>query len=474
MKPRLRIAFLQRTWEDNLGILWLSAILKEHGFQTRVWIHTRAALEEIVAYHPAILCFSCMTGEQEWVSRKAQEVRQRLPNLFTIVGGPHPTFFPEMITLEGIDAICRGEGEGALLELAEYLEAGKKPTEIRNLVVKTPAGVVRNPLRPLVENLDDLPFPDRTHYERYPVARKNPFKIFISSRGCPFRCTFCFNHAFHGLYGPAAKFIRRRSVDNLLREIEQVQDVSGIGEIRFSDDHFALDGEWLKRFAPEYKRRIGRPYSINARVDSLDEEKIRLLAKSGCRLVCFGVESGREDLRNQVLKKQISDRQLFQVAGWLKKHGIAFLSSNIIGLPDEAPSDAWKTIEMNQALGTDLPWYSLMQYFPGTEIFDDARRRNLIPEDFDVRAINGYFSNEYIWNPHLAELQNIHSFSIVASWFPSISWMAKILAKTFPPNKIFRFVFFFSYFLLTAKRANYPLRHWLRIGSFLSSRVGCK
>jgi radical SAM superfamily enzyme YgiQ (UPF0313 family) len=243
----------------------------------------------------------------------------------------------------------------------------------------------------------------------------------------------------------------------------------GIDEIRFSDDHFALNPGWLREFTRVYREKIGRPYTVNARVDALDEERILCLKESGCRLVCFGVETGSEEARNRVLRKNISDEQIFRVAALLKKHRLPFLTSSIIGLPRETAADAWKTVRLNRSIGTDLPWYSMMQYFPGTEIHREAVAAGLLDARYSVDDITGYFENSYLRQPNLGELQNIHSFSILASWFGFLEPPARFLARRFPPNALFRGVFRLSYWVLSARRANLGLfkilsglRHYLR------------
>ena len=468
---RIRIAFIQKEWEDNLGILWLSAVLRESGFETRIWVEGRRSYSEIKGFEPGIVAYTCLTGDQKWVLSSIKKIKMAGVSARIIVGGPHPTFFPDLTSNSLIDVICRGEGEYALLEYANALDQEQNRYDIRNLYFNVNGRIVKNDVRPLIENLDSLPFPDRSYYDRYKFLATNPFKIFITSRGCPFKCTFCFNHALHELYGKTAKYIRRRSVGNVLSEIGEVNRRWGIKEIRFSDDHFALDAEWLKEFAIAYKKECGKPYSINARVDALDEEKIQYLKASGCRLVCFGIESGREDLRNTVLRKQIKDKEIFEVAALLKKYKIKFLTSNIIGLPHESSEDAWRTIEMNQKIGTDLPWFSMMQYYPGTEIYKIAKEQGLLGNRFNVDELGGFFKNDYLQQPNIAELQNIHSFSILASRHKSLEPLAKIIVKKLKPNPLLHFIFKLSYLHITAKRAHVSVSRLARWWKYYLGKI---
>ena len=459
---RTRIAFIQKDWEDNLGVLWISAVLKEHGFATRVWVESRDTYAQVREFQPALVGYSCITGAQTWVRASVERLRAAGVKALVVVGGPHPTFFPEMIEDLPVEVICRGEGEYPFLELAQALEENREPYQIKNLYFKIGREVIKNDLRPLVADLDSLPFPDRSYYDRYPFLAQNPYKILITSRGCPYRCTFCFNHVLMQLYGRPASYVRRRSVAAVMEEIGQIRAAWGLEQIRFSDDHFALNKKWLKEFCHSYRREIGLPYTINARADVLDEERVSLLAESGCRLVCFGIESGREELRNKILKKGISDKEIFQAAQLLKRYGLKFLTSNIIGLPGESSADAWETIALNQRLGTNLPWFSMMQYYPGTEIYEQAREAGLLSEDQGVEEITSYFDNSYLKQENLPELQNIHSFAILVSRFKFLEPLARYLTKRFPPNPLFKMIFKLSYGVLTVRRANLRPQRLLR------------
>lgn len=468
---RTKVVFIQKNWEDNIGILSIVALLKKNGFQTDVFVAEKGTYEELKAIAPDIVGYSCYTGEQTWIFSSIRRLREAGISAKVLVGGPHATFFPDMIENPLIDIICRGEGEYPVLEYAEALEHGEKGHAIQNLYFRTEAGIVRNPLRPLIQDLDVLPFPDRTYYDRYPFLASNPYKIFITGRGCPYQCTFCFNHALYALYGKTSRYVRRRSVENVIAELAEVRDRWGIDHVRFSDDHFALNAAWLREFAPRYRMEIGRPFTVNARVDVLDEEKIGYLKQGGCRLLCFGIETGREEIRNSILKKNITDAQIFSAARLLKKYGIPFLTSNIIGLPGETPEDAWQTIGINQKIGTNLPWFSMMQYYPGTEIHREALERGIIGIDFSVDNLTSYFENSYLHQEFMDELQNIHSFSIICSRFPSLEPLSRFLAKRFRPNRLFKLVFKISYLVLTLKRANFSIGRLITGCRFYLRRV---
>jgi radical SAM superfamily enzyme YgiQ (UPF0313 family) len=462
MMRKTKIAFIQKSWEDNLGILWISSVLKQNGFSTRVWVEDKSAYNEVRDFSPDLIGYSCYTGDQNWIFSSIANVKRYGIKSKIIVGGPHATFFPQLIENPLFDVMCRGEGEYAMLEYALALDEGQEPYDIKNLYFNVSGTIVKNELRPLISDLDSIPFPDRSYYDRYRFLATNPYKIFITGKGCPYQCTFCFNHALHELYGKTSKYIRRRSVGKVIEEILEVKGRWGIDEIRFSDDHFALNTQWLREFSSLYKENVGRPYSVNTRVDVLDEEKIHYLKDSGCRLVCFGIETGREDLRNKVLKKNIKNDQIVRAAMLLKKYDIKFLSSNIIGLPNETVDDAWETVHINQRIKTNLPWFSMMQYYPGTQIYKEASETGLIGGDFNIDNIGSYFENDYLRQDNMNELQNVHAFSILVSRYKIFEPMARFLSSKFKPNRLFRMIFKISYLVLTLKRANFKVFRLLR------------
>ncbi len=463
---RTKIAFLQKDWEDNLGILWISAVLRKHDFNTEIWVESNNTYRDLLRFSPDVVCYSCITGSQKWIYSSISKIKLSGIKTQFVVGGPHVTFYPEFINNPFITAICLGEGEEAMLEYAQALEDGKEPYGIKNFYFNLNGEIIKNDVRPLLGELDKLPLPDRSYYKKYKFLATNPYKIFITSRGCPFDCTFCFNHALQNLYGRASQYVRRHSVEYVINELNRVRQQWGIDEVRFSDDHFALDARWLKDFTNVYQKEIKRPYSINARVDVLDEERISMLKSSGCRLVCFGIETGREDLRNILLKKNIKDEQIIQTAKLLKKYKIKFLASNIIGLPNEKADDAWETIEINQKIHTDLPWFSMMQYYPGTEIYSYAKQQGLLSDKYNVDDLEGYFKNDYLRQENIGQLQNIHSFSILASRYKAFVPLFKFLAARFKPNPVFRLIFKLSYLRLTFKRTHISIWRILRWGKY--------
>ena len=222
----VRILFLQNILYEFPSTTQLSALLKQAGHECEVLISTEeeSVLKEVEAYQPHIVAFTCTTGAHHWPLKMAKSIKRKHPHVQTFFGGTHPTYFPEMIQEDGVDVICRGEGESAFIEFVDGLEEGKVSPHIANLWVKEGAQIVKNGLGPLLQDLDALPTPDREiYYRRYPFLRDEPRKSFSTTRGCSYRCSFCFHSGLQPMTKGKGKYVRRRSVDRVLAEVAKAR-----------------------------------------------------------------------------------------------------------------------------------------------------------------------------------------------------------------------------------------------------------
>jgi radical SAM superfamily enzyme YgiQ (UPF0313 family) len=187
---------------EYLGVMYISSILKKHGHMVEMFIVTNneeKAIEEIISLEPDLVGFPCMTGVHRWALSFAGKLKKRTP-CRVIFGGAHPTYFPDVINEPEIDIVCRSEGEYPTLEIANKIDKGLDFSDTMNCWFKSNGKIIKNELRPLIQNLDELPFPDRELYiKKYPYLKRSQ-RVFIGGRGCPFDCAFCFNHALTKLY----------------------------------------------------------------------------------------------------------------------------------------------------------------------------------------------------------------------------------------------------------------------------------
>ena len=309
-----RFALLQNLLTENLGLMYLSAYLQSKGHESRIFIDVRGtnAFADVEAYQPQVVGFSCTTGLHHWALDFARKYKTKHPEATVLMGGPHPTFYPEMIQEAAVDFVCVGEGEEAALALANGLDHGADLTGIANLWTKRDGQIFSNQPRPLLQDLDSLPFPDRSYYDRYPITARETSKNFISGRGCAYKCNFCANHTLQELYRGKGRYVRFRSQGNVIAEIQQVRSRYPVRFIGFSDDILIINKKWLFPFLDLYKREIGLPFLSTVRANLVDEEIVSALKTAGCISCVFGIESGDEKIRNEVLAKGVKDTEIFE------------------------------------------------------------------------------------------------------------------------------------------------------------------
>jgi radical SAM superfamily enzyme YgiQ (UPF0313 family) len=359
------------------GVASLAASLKARGHECRLLHVTRAPRKAEVqrlarAWRPGLVGISVTSLQLEAGRLLARWIREAVTTP-VVFGGVHPTLCPEeTIAHPEVDVVCVGEGEAPLAELAEALEAGRDVTGIANLWVRTAAGVVRNAPRPPAADLDALPWPDRSVFEfqRF-VDRWGGVARTIASRGCPFSCTFCSNHALRAACGGPA--VRVRTPESVVAELEAVRQTWRVRRFQLDDDVFTLDAGWVRELARLYPARVGLPFAVNGRVETARPELLQDLARAGCDEIAFGVESGSEWLRGEVLGKRITNRQVVEAFRAARAAGLRTCSLNMIGLPHETPAMAEETVRLNEALDPDRLQVTVFYPFPGTALHDLCR-----------------------------------------------------------------------------------------------------
>jgi len=377
-----------------LGIGYLSAYLKREGHRTSL-IHLVRPVgrEELLARlaeeSPDLVAVSSTTHMFPHVRRWVSWIKEE-SDLFTVCGGAHPTLDPEGALREApLDAVCLGEGEETLAELCAALEEGRDPSGIASLWVRRGEEIIRNPVRPLVEDLDSLPLPDREIFDPANFCEQQHERgTLMASRGCPYSCTYCSNHAQRSIYPNRRSYVRFRSVDNVMREIRAIiaADTGGrLRYIRFDDDILTLDREWFRELVERYREEVDLPFICNSRVDLLDEEKIAALKEAGCKTICMGIESGNPWLRKNVLGRRMSDQRILDAFRLCRKYGIGTVSLNMMGFPQEDFSMVLDTVKLNGRARPGITQITVFYPFPGTELYRDCREKGLfVDEDTDT------------------------------------------------------------------------------------------
>lgn len=446
---------------EPLGVMYLSSFLKKGGHQVSIvktvydeyekyaLMDKRHRPREVLEYEdnvseairqmrPDVVAYSVTTGMHPYYLRINRLIKEKI-KVISVFGGPHPTFFPELIREEGVDAVCLGEGEEAFLEFVDRLSQGKQVRTTENFMVKEDGKIYENQLRPLIADLDSIPFPDRELIYSFDSSYKNPIKNFIIGRGCPYNCTYCFNHAYSRLYEGKGKRIRMRSAENVIKEIAGVLKSSPMKIAYFQDDIFVLSQAWLEDFLPLYKKQIGLAYHCHLRADLVNEGLLAMLKDSGCISVTLALESGNDKIRNSVLKRNMSKDQIYGACSLLHRFGIKFRTENMIGLPGEDLKSALETLRMNIRCKPDIGWASLYQPYPKTILGEKSKQDGLY--DGSLAKIKPSFFEESILlfkdKKRVENLQKL--FSIIVE-FPFLLPLASQAIKL-PPNPVFRRIY---------------------------------
>ncbi len=340
--------------------------------------------ERIAATRPDVVAFSSYSVTHRWAVDVARAVKRRceVPIVF---GGQHVSASPERVIREpSIDAVVEGEGEGALLDLVECAERGRfGRTDIANCTFKGDGGPMRNPVRPLLADLDALPWADKRGFYGAVPAFEREFYV-VSRRGCPFRCSFCEYSTFPRQY-PGEKPVRRRSVEHLIAELAFWKARGRVRKVFFWDAIFTLDPKWMEEFAHAYRREIGIPFECYTHPQTMSREMARWLAEAGCIMVRVGVQSVNSDTLAAVNRK--GDREkVTQTLASLAEFDVPYSVDHIIGLPGEGAADQLDALRFYVEAQPKRIVTHWMTYFPGTTALDHARERGLL-DDADVNRI---------------------------------------------------------------------------------------
>lgn len=324
-------------------------------------------------------------------------IRQEL-NVPIIWGGVHPTLCPDECLKEA-DLICLGEGEEALFELVEAINKKEDITSIFNLWGRTGDKIWKNPLRPLLTDIDKLPFIDIGTEDKYILNKKGLFPgdpirirnryIVRASRGCPFSCGYCANKALREKSLYKKNYFRRRSPENIIQEIKRaVQEIENIKLIKIDEVLPITSDPWLDELVQRYQKEIGLPLELELYPGSFnyfDSKALSLLIQGGLKQVIIGIESGSEEIRTQVFGRKGKNEEILEITKYLQKQGIELKYNFILDNPFENEDDRRKTFELilNLPRPYRLNLYNT-QFYPEIKITKIALEKGLIkPHDVE-------------------------------------------------------------------------------------------
>ncbi len=402
----MRVVFLGFAAEQ-VGVELLSAELKAAGHDVRLVYHPSlfddrfqlrlprlarafdrrdALIRDAVALAPDVLAFSALTATWRDGRDLLAAIRAQT-GCKVVVGGVHASAVPGRVIAEDcVDAVVVGEGDHALPTLLHSLAHGDGHTPIENVWFKAPDGtVVRGPQAGFIQDLDALPFPDKELYAEEVDVRR-PYMT-LTGRGCPYRCTFCFNNywarlpARSGVKG--GRYVRQRSVENVIGELRRAKARWGIRYVDFQDDVFTVDKAWVRRFLDAYRREVGLPWMCLTHPKYVDEDIVRWMKEAGCTWVQVGIQSVDEHYKARSMKRHETVGDVAWAIDAFRAAGIGVRGDHIFGAAGE-PAGSQEAARRFYAEHTpsriSTYW---MTYLPGVEITAEALARG----DLDAAAV---------------------------------------------------------------------------------------
>jgi len=439
----MKIAFIEPSVlsVEPLGIAYLAQMLVDNGHSVRYFeMPRRHSLERLKEFGPDVLAFSATTGKHRICRELNAHLRSEI-NAMSIFGGPHCTFYPQFIeTSPLIDGVCQGEGEHAIVDLINKLQNGQDYSEIDNWWVRIGSDIHRNEVRNKIEDLDAIPFPNRdVIYLENKELLHSPIKRILTSRGCPFRCSYCFNKRYNSIYKDKGKVYRTHSVSRIIQEVKSIKDNYNFTFLKMVDDNFQLNSD-CKEFAEQYKREINIPFLCNIRPNSISDEKIKNLKKGGCAAVTMAIESGNSFIRNEILHRDLSEDVMDKAINIVKNNGIKIWTQNIIGNPSETFEMALETYNFNVRHKIDFAECFLLTPYPGTEVYHYCKKNNLLKEDITIEKLpRSYWLTSSIKlasEKDRRKFENFHKLFPFSVRHPGFFPLAKGLIKL-PPNVFF-------------------------------------
>jgi radical SAM superfamily enzyme YgiQ (UPF0313 family) len=316
--------------------------------------------------------------------KMARRIKQTNPAGFVVLLGPHVSLFAEEALAESeADAVVRGEPEYTVEELASTLAQGNPPDGILGLSIRADSTVTHFDDRPLVENLDSIPFPARhlLPMEKYRSAvwGKQPFTTMLTSRGCSYGCIYCPYRIGHG-----TKW-RARSPGNVVEEIEECVGRFGVREILFRDPLFTADQQRAVAICEQILARgIQVDWRCETRADLLSEDLITLFARAGCKGINVGIESGAREILETVRRFPIAPERIRSVFEKCRRVGIETMAFFIIGLPGETKETARRTVEFAVEVSPDVVQFTAATPYPHTPYYEQLKQEGLLVDDWSL------------------------------------------------------------------------------------------
>ncbi len=437
----MKVALVGPKWHakvnsyPSLGLGYLAAIAEQEGHRVAIFdmgLRPQKPIadevKEIAAWQPDVIGFTSMTTSYRSVEESVAMLKAALGVAVPIIiGGPHATALPEL-TLQNphIDFLAYGEGEYIFRDWLRQISAGTTDwSSIAGLWYKDAAGnIIQGEERALIPDLDELPFPARHLFDlkAYPLYAPNGQHMItvLSSRGCPYHCSFCFK-------GIVGRTYRQRSPQNIVAELRQLINDYDVRNFYFEDDLFTINVKRLEAILDYFiEQSLDVRWQCLARVDRVNPDLLKKMHRAGCRQIHFGIESGNPEILKRTAK-HINLDQVRQAIDWAEDAGIMSKGYFILGLPGDNDQTMNETIEFAASLRLSEAMFSIATPMPGTELWEELVRKN------PATAYNADFTKSYYYNSYTSEIAPFMNVSDVGD--EKLSKMAILARQRFLESK---------------------------------------
>lgn len=380
----------------SFGLASLVSIAKQEGHSTNVFIlHSENDYDPFISlvksWEPEVIVYTAVSSQFPVIVEISNKIKEINPDIVMVCGGVHTSLFPESLKeAPSLNGVFRGECEYSFIDFLKHVTEKQDYRGVDNFCYIEGDVLQCNPLKPLISNLDLLPYPDKTTYPYIDTLEKTKMAPFFFSRGCPFLCSYCCNHALANLYKLSRYTPRYRSVDSCIGEIlETLEMFPFIDTIYIQDDIFGLDRAWREEFCSKYKMKVGIRFLCLLRVNIIDEKFIKMLKEAGCYRIYFAIESGNDYIRNVKMNRNLKKEQIIHAFRLVRKYGMETIAINIIGVPEETDEMIWETIRLNRLIKPTSSAVNIFYPYKGTVLGNWCFEQNLV----DIHKYE-HFSNE--------------------------------------------------------------------------------
>jgi len=400
---------------ENLGVEYLASVVRASGHEADLafdpaifsghlmWDVPALAkrfdlrpriIERVRNEKPDIVAFSCFTGNYLWALSIACEIKKINSDIKNIFGGVHVTAVPERVIAEdAVDGVALGEADAVFTRMCEAVVKPIGAEAPAGVWIKSGGEIIRGPDPKLPVDLDSLPFPAKDLFYCRVPALQSEYMI-MTARGCPYNCTYCYK-SLSAFSPPGQNPIRRRSVENVIGELEAAIKAWNVKMVVFRDDVFTLQKKWLREFTAEYRSKIGLPYFCYTHPAALDAESADLIKEGGCSYVTIGIQSADEEQRRVALNRHYTNEQALRTVALLKERKIVVSADHIIGLPGDTSENLRSAIALYNEMRPERLLTFWLTYYPGTEIMDKALEAGLIMQADKERIESGQGGHRY-------------------------------------------------------------------------------